>query len=151
MSMVVSTRSAVLSQIGNDPEHSDFCKYTLVNGAVFFEAGGNHLQIMPMAAEITVYQDYSKISSMAPAMGVPMPKVSVVEQRDGRAGRVDAAEFLMKHLEVRNYMSQVYTADGAQANDSRTMYIVEDDQVSLDYHFALHCRQHTMHEFKKCK
>ncbi len=118
-SLVLTTKTAILTDIGVDEKMGEYRKYSLMNGVAFFEGPGEHLQLMPMAAEVTLYPDHSKVGTEAPAMCVPLPQIALVEKRDGTAGRIDAAEFLMKHPEVRNYMSQIFTSGRRRGLESR--------------------------------
>lgn len=136
-SIVLSSKTALLVDQGVDETRGEYQKFALLNGAAFFECAGDHLQILPMAAEVTIFPDLSKIGQHAPVMSVPLPKVSVIEERDGQAGRVDAAEYLMKHPEVRNYMSQVYATDGAEALNPGLTYIAEPGSYSITYEQVL--------------
>ncbi len=70
-------------------------------------------------------------------MCIPLPQIALVEKRDGAAGRVDAAEYLMKHPEVRNYMSQIFTSDGAEALNPGMTYFAEPDSYTIAYRKVL--------------
>lgn len=136
-SLVMTTKTAILTEKGVDEKRGEFRKYAIVNGTAFFETGGDHIAIMPAAAELTIFPDNSKLGTGAPAMCVPLPQMSIVEERDGMAGRIDAAEFLMKHPEVRDYVQQVYTTDGAAAVNPGMTYLVDEKSVTLAYQQAL--------------
>ncbi len=131
--IVLSGRRAALTGAGVHPEKGPFRKYRIVHGGLIEDdTSQQFLKVMPVVAEIKVYEDVSIAAEGADAWKVPLLQGIPVPAVDFSAGRVNTEQYLMGHPDVRQFVQRTMGAEFNGPSCPAHEYIVEP--TMLEYH-----------------